>query len=185
MKAKINPSLAALVVPTRGLHVDPRNARKHAPTNLARIKRSLKAFGQQKAIVTTRCRCSTLKGAHEVAVAGNGTLFVAVAMGWKEIARTLIDDAKLARAYGIADNRSGEGAGWHREQLEETLRELDQLDGFDVSDVGFDAELSMPEPRRAGRAIYMVVVEVDTEREQAALFEEIEKRGLRCRLRTA
>jgi ParB-like chromosome segregation protein Spo0J len=184
MKAKINPNLASLVVPTKGLHLDPKNARKHNPRNLGRIKRSLRAFGQQKAIVTAPCKCHEMKGAHEVVVAGNGTLFCAQALGWKEIARSLFDDPKRARAYAIADNRSAEGAGWHKAILDETLRELDADEAFDLADIGFEADLEMPEPASGNgkAATFSVVVDFDNEDEQGALLEELEGRGMKVRL---
>lgn len=52
-------------VPIDSVRPDPRNARRHGPPNLAAIRASLEAFGQQKPIVVD---------AEGIVRAGNGTL---------------------------------------------------------------------------------------------------------------
>lgn len=99
------------------LSPDPANARKHDERNLAAIRDSLRAFGQQKPIVVDQ---------REVVIAGNGTLEAAKGLGWTEIAivRTTLDQTQ-ATAFGIADNRTAELAEWDDEVLRSLLDSMD------------------------------------------------------------
>ncbi len=116
-------------VPLASLTPDARNARKHDDRNLAAIKGSLKAFGQQKPIVVT------MDG---TVIAGNGTLAAAQALGWTDIAvvRTVLADND-AKAFALADNRTAELAAWDDEILNGTLKAL-EADGVDIASIGFD-----------------------------------------------
>ena len=104
-------------VPIDSLSPDPANARKHDERNLAAIRDSLRAFGQQKPIVVDQ---------REVVIAGNGTLEAAKRLGWSEIAivRTTLDQTQ-ATAFGIADNRTAELAEWDDEVLRSLLDSMD------------------------------------------------------------
>lgn len=105
-------------VPIDSLSPDPANARKHDERNLAAIRDSLRAFGQQKPIVVDH---------REVVIAGNGTLQAAKALGWTEIAivRTTLDQTQ-ATAFGIADNRTAELAEWDDKVLHSLLDSMDE-----------------------------------------------------------
>jgi DNA modification methylase len=114
---------------------DPQNARKHDQRNLDAIKTSLDKFGQRKPIVITP---------EGVVLAGNGTLEAAKALGWTEIAVTVVPsewDYATAKAYALADNRSAELAEWDTSVLASQLVELD-AEGWDIGELGFD----VPEP---------------------------------------
>jgi len=185
VKANINPQLEPLCVPLASLHEDQRNAKKHTPKNLTRIKRSLRKFGMQKPIVVVKCRCHLLAGEHAFILAGNGTYRCAKQLGWDRLPRVEFEDAARARAYALADNRSSEGGGWNKDVLEELLAELDeQLPDFDPGDVGFeDLFDSKDDPGKAlGALTYSVIADFDNETDQAQLLTELEARGLRCRL---
>lgn len=112
------------------LKLDPKNARSHSPKNLEVIRRSLERFGQQKPIVVD---------ANGLVVAGNGTLAAAQALGWTEIkiARTELTGDE-ARAYAIADNRSGELAAWDQERLADVLADLQKNPDIDSFVTGFN-----------------------------------------------
>jgi hypothetical protein len=126
---KINHALGALRVPIDTLSHDPENARTHSERNLEAIKFSLTKFGQQKPVVIK----------DGVVVAGNGMLQAARELGWTEIAaaETDITDAKLLKAYGIADNRTSELSEFDDGILLKALEELEQF-GLDLVDLGFD-----------------------------------------------
>ena len=96
---------------------DPANARKHDERNLAAIRNSLQAFGQQKPIVIDE---------RGVVVAGNGTLEAAKSLEWQNIkvVRTSLD-ATQATAFGIADNRTAELAEWDEMTLHSLMQSLD------------------------------------------------------------
>ncbi len=117
------------------LKLDPANARKHDEKNLAAIRGSLEAFGQQKPLVVSG----------DTVAAGNGTLLAAQALGWTtvKIVRTELTGADLT-AFCLADNRTAELAEWDNGVLTDTLRSLKELD-FDIESIGFaDFDLSLP-----------------------------------------
>jgi hypothetical protein len=115
---KFNASLAALLVPIDSVHEDPENARAHSDRNLLAIMESLQAFGQVKPIVVRE---------DGRIIAGNGTWTVAKALGWTHIAAVKFDgDIRQARAYGIADNRTGELAEWNVAVLQEQMGVLQE-----------------------------------------------------------
>jgi len=123
--------LSVSVVPTGALVLDPRNARTHGRRNLGAIQASLSQFGQRRPLVVT---------ADMRVIAGNGTLEAARALGWVDIAVTVVPEdwtADQARAYALADNRTAELASWDEDVLFETLSELD-LAGWDVGAFGFE-----------------------------------------------
>jgi ParB-like chromosome segregation protein Spo0J len=120
------------IVSVDDLKYDPENPRKHNDKNIQAIAASLKEFGQQRPIVVTS------KG---IVVAGNGTLEAARLLKWGEIAvhELPFDDLERARAYAIADNRSGDLSSWDEKVLYKTLNALDdsilESTGFNFSDL--------------------------------------------------
>jgi len=114
-------------VPIDTLHPDPQNVRVHPEKNLQANRDSLTAFGQQKPLVVTP---------DGLILAGNGTWTAARQLGWTHIATqvTRLDPA-LARAYALADNRTGELALWDDAGLADLLRDLQEqalpLPGWD------------------------------------------------------
>jgi ParB-like chromosome segregation protein Spo0J len=120
------------IVSVDDLQYDPENPRKHNDKNIQAIAASLKEFGQQRPIVVTS------KG---IVVAGNGTLEAARLLKWSEIAvhELPFDDLERARAYAIADNRSGDLSSWDEQVLYKTLNALDdsilESTGFNFSDL--------------------------------------------------
>lgn len=125
------------------LTLDPDNARRHSSRNLAAIAASLEAFGQRKPVV--------LHGS--TVIAGNGTVEAAQTLGWQKIAATRVPEdwtIEQARAYAIADNRSGELAEWDGEQLLGTLSQFNEealaWTGFDLDDIDALAKVWGPAP---------------------------------------
>ncbi|HET7239409.1 MAG TPA: site-specific DNA-methyltransferase [Terrimicrobiaceae bacterium] len=132
-KPQIPPGSTIKKVALADLKLDERNARKHSARNLDAIKKSLTKFGQQKPIVILP---------NGKVIAGNGTVEAARALGWTEIDAAVTNlNARDAKAYALADNRSAELAEWDVPQLSEILEELRQED-FDLSDLEWnEAEL--------------------------------------------
>jgi len=117
------------------LRSDDRNARKHGKRNLSTIRESLAQFGQRRAAVIR---------SDGTVLAGNGMLAAAVELGWSELSVTVVPDDwsdDQARAYALADNRTGELAEWDSGVLGDHLKDL-QGAGWDVAALGFDE----PEP---------------------------------------
>jgi DNA modification methylase len=130
MSERIASSIEPLAVPIERLREDPANARAHDERNVQAIARSLERFGQQKPIVAMR---------DGRVIAGNGTLRAARSLGWTRLAVAFFDseDEAQARAYGLADNRSAELAGWDWPKLEDALK-LVAVGGFDLeADLAF------------------------------------------------
>jgi DNA modification methylase len=113
------------------LRPDSRNARKHGARNLATIRASLEQFGQRRAAVVR---------SDGTVLAGNGMLEAARALGWSELSVTVVPDEwsdEEARAYALADNRTGELAEWDVAVLDEHLVEL-EVAGLDIEALGFE-----------------------------------------------
>lgn len=127
-RVKINPALAALVVPIDELHEDPGNVRVHPDRNLATIEASLRQFGQQKPIVVDP---------DGKIVAGNGTYRAALMLGATEIAAVPFTEPPVrATAYALADNRSAELAAWDTRGLGEAFAMLAE-EGVDLNSLGW------------------------------------------------
>ena len=111
---------------------DPANARMHDRRNLDAIAGSLRRWGQQKPIVISEAG---------VIVAGNGTWEAAKQIGWKRInaVKTKLEGSE-AVAYGIADNRTAELAGWDDAVLGKHLEALQADDSIDHLAAGFSDE---------------------------------------------
>ena len=98
------------------LILDNRNSRHHPPENLAAIKASLSAFGQQKPIIID---------ADMKVLAGNGTVVAATQLGLKTLVGIKTNLTGLAAiAYAIADNRTGELSEWDYQALALTLAQM-------------------------------------------------------------
>lgn len=116
-------------VPIGKLTPDPENARTHDRRNLDAIKASLERFGQTRPLVVTE----------DLAVAaGNGTLAAIIELGWTHALVTRVPFATIedARAFALADNRSGELAQWNTPVLLGVLEDL-ALAGWSLDDLGF------------------------------------------------
>ena len=92
------------------------------------VAKSIKEFGFQQAIVIDR---------DGVIIAGHTRWLAAKSLGLTEVPCVVADlTDKQAKAYRLADNKTGELAGWDFSKLEQELADL-TLD-FDMSDFGFD-----------------------------------------------
>ncbi len=111
---------------------DPKNARKHPERNLEAIMASLAKFGQQRPVVVLE---------DNTVIAGNGTLEAAKRLGWEDlwVSRTNLS-ADEARAYAIADNRSGELAAWDDDALRNQLAELREVDSALATAAGYSED---------------------------------------------
>lgn len=126
--------------PTRieQLITDPENARRRSERAEGVLKSSLEQFGAARSVVID---------ADGIVRAGNGTVHAATAAGIQKV--KVIDgkpdelvvvrrpdlQGEAAKAYAIADNRTGELAEWDLDVLGD---QLDSLTEFDAGDLGFD-----------------------------------------------
>lgn len=93
------------------------NARKG---DVESVKRSLSAFGQRKPIVAM---------ADGTMTAGHHMHAAAVALGWQKVAVVFVDDDPItAKAFSLADNRTGDLGRYDNELLVESLVEVRDAD---------------------------------------------------------
>jgi len=183
-KEKIEEQLAGLIIPISDITQDPANARKHDERNIESIKGSLDMFGQRKPIVVRRQGMTI--------IAGNGTVMAAKRLGWKRIAAVIVDDdITKATAFGIADNRTAELAGWDSSVLGTLLGGL-QDTCFDMTELGFTDEeidvfrgVDLPSAGDAGVDTvgqnYSVVIECTDLAHQEKVLTDLMEKGYKCR----
>ena len=109
-----------------------RNARTHSDEQVAQIAASIAEFGFTNPI---------LVGADGVIVAGHGRLAAAQKLAMELVPVVVLEHLSPTqrRALVIADNRIAENAGWDETMLRVEMEAL-QLDDFDMSLTGFDAD---------------------------------------------
>lgn len=113
----IDPGLSGLAVDIDSVHPLPGNPRKG---DVEAVARSLYRFGQRKPVIATR------DGA---IIAGNHTHAAAVRLGWDRIAVLFVDDDDTtAKAFALADNRTGDLGKYDNELLVEMMKEVAAAD---------------------------------------------------------
>lgn len=96
---------------------------------VAKVAGSLKKFGFQKPIVIDE---------QGIILAGHVVLKAAQQAGFSRVPVLISNlDAKAARAYRLADNRTAQETDWLDALLKDELTALDD-DGFDMASLGFD-----------------------------------------------
>ena len=118
-----------------------RNPRKISDKAVDKVAASIKEFGFRQPIVVDE---------NGIIIVGHARLLAAQRLGLKKVPVHVAEGLSevQARAYRLADNRTGEEASWDAELL---TFELAELDGFDLELTGFDpAELSALVPPTEG-----------------------------------
>ena len=114
-----------------------RNAKKHGPGQVEKLKASITEFG-----FLTPC----LIDSEYNLIAGHGRVMAAKELGIETVPCVFIEGLtdEQRRAYILADNRLGELGEWDIDLVVGELIELDEL-GFDVELTGFDMPEELPE----------------------------------------
>lgn len=114
-----------------------RNAKKHGPGQIEKLKASIIEFG-----FLTPC----LIDSNYNLIAGHGRVMAAKELGIPSVPCVFIEGLtdEQRRAYILADNRLGELGEWDIDIVVGELIELDEL-GFDVELTGFDMPEELPE----------------------------------------
>lgn len=147
---------------------------------VAAVAASIKEFGFKVPIVID---------AAGVIIAGHTRAKAAAELGLATVPCIVADDLtdEQIRAFRLADNKTGELAGWDFEKLEAELAQLSEMDmsefGF-KSDNGDDAPKERDDLSDKVSAIYEVIVECADEYEQEEIFDRLNGEGLQCRVLT-
>jgi len=107
------------------------NTRKHAPSDIEGIKKSILADGFNDPI--------GVWGDNNLIVEGHGRQIAALELGLTEVPCIRLDHLteEQRKEYAIRHNRSAELSAWDFSKLEEELASLD-ISGIDMSDLAFD-----------------------------------------------
>lgn len=110
-----------------------KNARKHTPNDVEKIKASIKKFGFDDPI--------GIWGKKNIIVEGHGRLAAAKELGYDRVPCIRLDHLtdEQRRAYALAHNKTAELSTWDFGKLE---AELMDLSDFGMSDFGFDFSVS-------------------------------------------
>lgn len=182
MEAKIE------MLKTGSLKPYPKNSRTHSAEQIAQIVASISEFGWTNPILIDK---------KNGIIAGHGRWEAAKSMGMDEVPCVRLNmTAKQARAYVIGDNKLAELAGWDEGILKEELAALLDMN-FDVSLIGFDDEAVTGLLNERGEEttssgsdagdltqVYIVELHLTTEHEQQKFYEEMNERGVKCRILT-
>lgn len=166
-------------------HIDPnklkpydRNARVHSDQQIEKIAASIHEFGFVKPVIIDEAN---------MILAGHGATRAAQLLAMETV--PCIRKADLSeeqkRAYILIDNRLGELSTWDKELVALEMSELAAAD-FDLEPFSMDALLPAPSgPNNVvGGDRHLLLIECDGEQSLQALFDEMMKRGLSCKLMT-
>lgn len=142
------------------------------------VAASIKEFGWQQPIVVDK---------DGVIIAGHTRYKAAKKLKLKEVpvvvAENLTDDQ--VKAYRLADNKTGELAGWDFSVLEEELAGLAEIDmqqfGFELET---DEEESAPRAEAAYHENVSVVVDCENDAEAERVFLHLQSEGYVCHIST-
>lgn len=140
-EVNIAKDLKVLEVPIGNLQLLDKNARKG---NVEAVKTSYRTFGQLKPIVARRLKPTKNGFPTGVVIAGNHQLKAAIELGWATIAVVWTDtDAKTAKAFALADNRTHDLGSYDKQILVDLLTELENETELLVATGYTDKDLKM------------------------------------------
>jgi ParB-like chromosome segregation protein Spo0J len=179
MESGIHPDLASLATPIDSLSSMPGNPRKG---DVAAVARSYAQFGQRKPIVVRR------EGDGGIVLAGNHQLAAARQLGWDKIAVVWVEDDDLtARAFSLADNRTGDLGSYDDDLLAEMLAvvavdpELLAAAGYSEKDLRSTQDLGGEDQSDQLVSVFAVVVSCRDELHQLDVIQRLSEEGLECR----
>lgn len=154
------------------------NARRISDAAVGKVAASIRSFGWKQPLVVKE---------DGTVIVGHTRLAAARLLELDKVPVIVADDLTdaQAKAYRIADNRTGEETTWDWETLNVELGEL--ADKIDLSVLGFDAmELAGlfdrdPTDAMPGETTYNVTVACSSEGEREACLELLEQYGYKTR----
>lgn len=155
------------------------NAKKHPKDQIERIAESIKEFGFTQPILIDE---------NDIVVVGHGRILGAKMAGLTEVPTVCLNDLTKdqIKAYRLIDNKLNE-SDWDSDLLELELRELNLLKSdIDMEFFGFGSDNNeLKQVNFEVKKKYAVLVECVTESIANKLFEELENKGYRCKLKNS
>ena len=157
-----------------------KNPRKN-DNAVEQVANSIKEFNFQQPIIIDK---------DNVIVCGHTRYKAAKKLNLDTVPCVIADDLtdEQIKAYRLADNKVSELAEWDIDLLGE---ELDEIFDIDMSDFGFDLSEDDPTAPTERKDLsdkvgetYEVIIECDSEEQQAEIYEKLRKEGLSCRVVT-
>lgn len=163
-----------------------KNSRTHSDAQIDQVAASIREWGFTSPVLIDD---------KNMILAGHGRVMAAKKLGMPEVPVIVARNwtAAQKRAYVIADNKLALNAGWDSELLALELQDLSGIE-FDVEKTGFegdelDALLGDIQPQEdtgkdpaALATKYLLMIEVASEADQAALFDELQSRVLNIKV---
>lgn len=184
MAVKIPGALIGLMMPLAALTPYERNARKHVSADIDRLCKGLEFYGWTNPIIAW---------AHDGKLyisAGHLRYQAARKLGLDAVPVLVRDDWDEAtfRAYTIWDNQTVLKAEWDFALLKDELVDLD-TGAFDLDLTGFERNevYALVHGKGSvgvqfdGALQYRVIVDAESEAQQAELIQRFEREGLTCR----
>jgi ParB-like chromosome segregation protein Spo0J len=153
---------------------------------IPKVARLIKEFGWQQPIVVDR---------RNVVIVGHTRLMAGRLLGHRAVPVVVAAHLtpKQAKAYRLADNRSGEEAKWMPELLAAEIEDLRgasydlELTSFEPGELSKlrlddDDHVAAPKVRKLSDSLrFQVVVDCENEKDQAALMEKLKTENRKCR----
>ena len=157
------------------------NARKHTPTDIDGIKKSILDVGFADPIAVW--------GENNLIVEGHGRQIAAKELHLDKVPCIRLDQLtdEQRREYTIRHNRSAEMSEWDFETLEEELAKL-AIDGIEMGDLDFNFNLDELETSEEKgiklKEEFQLIIDCEDEEDMQLKYEQLQEMGIECRTST-
>ena len=165
-----------VLLPLKKIRPYKNNAKKHPKEQVERIAKSIERFGFTIPI---------LVDGNNIVIAGHGRCLAAKMLGIKEVP-CLVKETwteEEVKAYRLIDNKTNE-SNYDFNLID---MELEKIIDIDMSDFGFDIDMSDKDIEQAMKEVkfkvkekHLVIVACESEQETIKLQKELEQRGYKC-----
>ena len=159
-----------------------KNTRKHAPDDIAAIKKSILEDGFNDPI--------GIWGENNIIVEGHGRQIAALELGLESVPVIRLDHLsdKQRREYAIRHNRTAELSVWDFDTLAEECAEL-SIEGQDFPELKFDwnkdDNLGVSDNKEVPlKEKYQLIVDCESEEDMQEKYEILQEAGVECRVST-
>lgn len=165
-------------VPIGKLKTYARNAKLHPAEQIEQIKKSIEEFGFNDPIAIW---------GDDTIIEGHGRLIAAQELGLEKVPVIRLDGLtdEQRKAYALVHNKLTMNSGFDMETLGD---ELDSILDINMSEFGFEVLDYEPEETReidfSPSAFVEVIAKCENEEAAKELYDELEARGIECRVST-